>query len=207
MTPFVLPPLSTRLVSKRLALRPPRTTDVGEIRRLLRQNQEHLKPWNPAPAPGEDPFSITEISKLVLRQRRDWKRGASFVFMLAERERPARFMGKVALTGIMRGAMHGAYLGYWIDADAQGKGFATEAIRAVIAFAFDEAHLHRVQAAIMPRNARSLRVADALGFRREGYAERYLQIAGKWEDHILFAITREEYERAAAPSETAPKSR
>ena len=45
----------------------------------------------------------------------------------------------------------------------------------------------------MPRNARSLRVIEKLGFRREGYAERYLQIAGKWEDHIVFARTREEH--------------
>ena len=45
----------------------------------------------------------------------------------------------------------------------------------------------------MPRNDRSLRVIEKLAFRREGYAERYLQIAGKWEDHIVFARTREEH--------------
>ena len=45
----------------------------------------------------------------------------------------------------------------------------------------------------MPHNPKSLRVIEKLGFRREGYAERYLQIAGKWEDHILFARTREEH--------------
>ena len=48
----------------------------------------------------------------------------------------------------------------------------------------------------MPRNARSLRVIEKLGFRRDGYAERYLQIAGNWEDHILFARTREEHTKA-----------
>jgi ribosomal-protein-alanine N-acetyltransferase len=189
----VVPSLTTRLLTERLILRPPRTNDVGEIRRLIRHNQEHLKPWNPAPRPGDDPTSITEVSKSVLRQRREWKRGSSFVFMVALRDDPARFIGKIALNGVMRGAMYGAYLGYWMDVDHLGKGMVTEAIAAVLDFAFGPAGLHRVQAAIMPRNARSLRVIEKLGFRREGYAERYLQIAGQWEDHIVFAKTREEH--------------
>ncbi len=187
------PSLTTRLVTPRLVLRPPRTTDVTEIRRLLRANHEHLKPWNPAPPPGEDPSSITEVSKTLLRQRREWKLGRGYVFMVAERERSSSFVGKIALSGIMRGAMYGAYLGYWIASDIQGRGYVTEAIAAVLDFAFGPAGLHRVQAAIMPRNARSLRVIEKLGFRREGYAERYLQIAGKWEDHIVYARTREEH--------------
>ncbi len=189
----MIPPLSTRLTTQRLVLRPPRTGDIGEIRRLLRHNQAHLHPWNPAPRPGEDPTSITEVSNTVLRQRREWKNGRSFVFMVALRTDGSRLIGKIALNGIMRGAMHGAYLGYWMDVDHQNGGLCTEGIRAVLDFAFSAAELHRVQAAIMPRNARSLRVIEKLGFRREGYAERYLQIAGKWEDHILFARTREEH--------------
>jgi ribosomal-protein-alanine N-acetyltransferase len=75
----------------------------------------------------------------------------------------------------------------------QGQGLTGEAIELVLGFAFERVGLHRVQAAIMPRNARSLRVVEKLGFRREGFAERYLQIAGKWEDHVLFAMTAEEH--------------
>ena len=160
---------------------------------MLRVNHEHLRPWNPAPPPGGDPTTLTEVSKSILRQRRDWKHGTGFVFMVATRVKPERFIGKVALNGVMRGAMHGAYLGYWMVAEEQGKGLAREAIGAVLDFAFGPAGLHRIQAAIMPRNARSLRVIEKLAFRREGYAERYLQIAGTWEDHILFARTREEH--------------
>lgn len=187
------PSLTTRLVTPRLVLRPPRTGDVAEIRRVMRANHEHLRPWNPAPPIGEDPSSITEVSKTVLRHRRDWKLGAGYVFMVAAREAPARFIGKIALNGVMRGAMYGAYLGYWMAADALCRGYATEGIRVVLDFAFGAAGLHRVQAAIMPRNERSLRVIEKVGFRREGLAERYLQIAGKWEDHVLFARTREEH--------------
>jgi ribosomal-protein-alanine N-acetyltransferase len=196
----VIPPLSIRLTTSRLILRPPRTQDVAEVRRVMRHNHAHLKPWNPAPRPGEDPTSITEISNTLLRQRREWKSGRTFAFMLSPKEDPSRFIGKIALNGVMRGAMHGAYLGYWMDVDHQNGGLCTEGIRAVMDFAFGPAALHRLQAAIMPRNARSLRVIEKLGFRKEGYAERYLQIAGRWEDHILFARTSEEH---AATAEVA----
>jgi [ribosomal protein S5]-alanine N-acetyltransferase len=196
--PLVIPPLSIRLTTPRLVLRPPRTTDVGELRRLLRHNLVHLKPWNPAPRPGEDPTSITEVSNMVLRHRREWKNGRSFTFLIAFRTGQQDLIGKIALNGVMRGAMHGAYLGYWIDVDHQNGGLCTEGIRAVLDFAFGPAALHRIQAAIMPHNARSIRVIDKLGFRREGYAERYLQIAGKWEDHILYARTLEEHEEEAS---------
>jgi [ribosomal protein S5]-alanine N-acetyltransferase len=187
---------SIKLATERLVLRLARTGDVGELRRVLRKNQEHLRPWNPLPRAGEDPSSITEVSNAILRQRREWKQGRAFSFVVALREAPSVLIGRVALTGVMRGAMHGAYLGYWIDAEHEGRGLAAEGIRAALDFAFGAAELHRVQAAIMPRNERSLRLITRLGFRREGYAERYLQIAGIWEDHVLYAITREEWSGA-----------
>lgn len=191
---LVIPAVSARLTTARLELRLAKTSDVGEIRRVLRHNHTHLKPWNPAPRSGEDPWSITEVSNMVLRQRREWKAGRTFAFMVSKLDDPEHFIGKIALNGVMRGAMDGAYLGYWIDVDNQNGGLCTEAIGAVLSFAFEQAELHRIQAAIMPKNPRSIRVIQKLGFRQEGYAVRYLQIAGKWEDHLLFARTREEHE-------------
>jgi [ribosomal protein S5]-alanine N-acetyltransferase len=52
--------------------------------------------------------------------------------------------------------------------------------------------LHHVQAAVIPRNRASVRVLEKAGFRREGHALRYLQIAGEWEDHDLFALLADE---------------
>jgi ribosomal-protein-alanine N-acetyltransferase len=50
-----------------------------------------------------------------------------------------------------------------------------------------------VQAGVMPRNAGSLRVLEKVGFRREGLALRYLQINDVWEDHVILAVTAEEW--------------
>jgi ribosomal-protein-alanine N-acetyltransferase len=72
----------------------------------------------------------------------------------------------------------------------------TEAVRAATTFAFAFARLHRVQAAVMPSNRASQRVLEKAGFRREGLAERYLCIAGAWQDHFVFAVTADEWPRA-----------
>ena len=60
-------------------------------------------------------------------------------------------------------------------------------------FAFEDLGLHRVQIAIIPRNAASRRVVEKLGIRDEGIAVRYLEINGVWEDHVRYAITAEEW--------------
>jgi ribosomal-protein-alanine N-acetyltransferase len=75
-----------------------------------------------------------------------------------------------------------------------GKGLMTEAVRLVVAHAFDQLLLHRVHAAFLPHNMASRRVLEKNGFREEGYAENYLQIDGKWADHVLFGLTRERYD-------------
>jgi ribosomal-protein-alanine N-acetyltransferase len=166
---------------------------VPELRRVLRANSEHLRPWSAAPSPGEDPYSLTAVSRSVLRHRREWKRGQAFVLLVTMRENEDRIIGRIALGGVLLGAFRDAYLGYWIGAEHQGRGLMTEAVRTTTTFAFVTAGLHRVQAAVMPRNAGSLRVLEKAGYRKEGLAERYLCIAGSWEDHLLFAVTSEEW--------------
>jgi ribosomal-protein-alanine N-acetyltransferase len=69
----------------------------------------------------------------------------------------------------------------------------SEALPLVLDFAFDRLRLHRVEAACLPSNEPSRAVLLRTGFGQEGYARRYLQIDGKWQDHLLFAILREDW--------------
>jgi len=180
------PSLSTRVETERLVLRPPRTADVPEMRRALRQNAAHLRPWSVAPTSGEDAASLTSVSRAVLRHRREWKQGQAYVLLITPRDDERT---------VLRGAFQNGYLGYWIASDRQGRGLMTEAVRAATGFALSTAALHRVQAAVMPRNTASQRVLEKAGYRREGLAQRYLCIAGTWEDHLIFAVTAEDWHR------------
>jgi ribosomal-protein-alanine N-acetyltransferase len=181
------------VLTERLILRPPRTSDVPAFRHALRRNHAHLKPWSVAPAAGEDPSSLTSVSRTVLRSRREWKQGLAYVLYVTPRDDDALVIGRIAFGGVLRGAFQNAYLGYWIDAEQQRRGLMTEAVAAATSFAFLSVGLHRVQAAVMPRNTPSQRVLEKAGYRREGMAERYLCIAGSWEDHQIFAVTAEEW--------------
>jgi ribosomal-protein-alanine N-acetyltransferase len=201
-------PLSTRIVTERLLLRAYRVADVRAARAFEIDNEDHFRPWNPRPRPGESPRSLTTAAKKIASARRDWRndRGYAFAVFLrsasrsrspASRRAPPPLVGRVALNLVGRGTFQNAYLGYLIGAAHQGKGLMREAVAAACDFAFGAARLHRVQAAIMPHNDRSLRLIRALGFREEGRARHYLMIDGEWRDHLIFAITSDEWPHRA----------
>ncbi|RJE90329.1 GNAT family N-acetyltransferase [Paenibacillus sp. 1011MAR3C5] len=105
-----------------------------------------------------------------------------------------RIIGSVALSNIVYGAFLSCHLGYRLDGEEEGKGYMTEALQALIDYAFQELKLHRIEANIMPQNAASFRVVEKLGFCHEGLARKYLKINGKWEDHVHMVLLNEEIE-------------
>lgn len=120
--------------------------------------------------------------------------------------RAGLMIGGAALNNITRGVFQNADMGWGIRSDFEGQGYATELCSALLDFAFAQPPtglaLHRVQANIRPDNIRSLRLAERLGFRREGYALKMLHILGDWRDHAMFAKLAEEH--AASPHPHTP---
>ncbi|CZS09951.1 ribosomal-protein-S5-alanine N-acetyltransferase [Clostridioides difficile] len=88
----------------------------------------------------------------------------------------------------MRGVFLSCYLGYKLDQDEINQGYMTEAIQKGIDIIFNEYGLHRIEANVMPKNQRSLRVTEKLGFYNEGIAQKYLKINGIWEDHVHMVL-------------------
>lgn len=163
----------------------------------MRENADHLRPWSPAAPPGQGPPTITELSRSVARYRHEWKNDAAYVFVVVLREPSQSLVGRIALTSVVRGPFQNAHLGYWTAAAYQGRGLATEATALIVDFGFEVLGLHRLEAAVMPHNRASRRILAKRGFREEGLAKRYLAIAGQWEDHILYGLTREEWEETS----------
>ena len=177
-------------------MRAPRPGDVAELRALLMRNADHLRPWSPSPPPGTNPLLVAELSRSISRQRREWKDGLSYIFLAELGASGGPVVGRIALTSVTRGPFQNAHLGYWIDVAHTGQGLATEAVSLALAFAFDRLLLHRLQAAVMPHNQASRRILLKRKFREEGFARRYLCIAGRWEDHLLYGLTLEEWREA-----------
>lgn len=165
-------------------IRPLAATDAAELLEVRTRSRAQLEPWEPLREPSF--WTLGGQQAAIDAALAEREAGRAYPFVL---EHEGRIAGAVNLSQVARGTFQNAYLGYWVDAACAGRGFATEAVRQAVAFAFGEAGLHRVQAAVMPRNAASIRVLEKAGFREEGLALRYLQIAGVWEDHKLFAVT------------------
>ena len=173
--------------TQRLVIRLAEGEDVPEIVRYYRENREHLEPFSPRyPA---DFLEEATWQEQVRTRAPEFGVGAGFRAFLFPRAMPNRIIGNLNITQVHRGAFQSCVLGYNLAADEQGKGYMTEAVFAATAFAFGTWKLHRVAANYMPRNTRSAAVLERCGFQVEGHAPAYLLINGRWEDHVLTALT------------------
>ena len=172
------------------AIRPVRPSDAELLTALRKANRAHLEPWEPVRP--DTFFTVPGQALAIAGALAEWKAGTRYAFVVCDAGDGDRAIGNVTVANVVRGAWRSATLGYWVAAADCGRGHATEATRLAVAFAFAHAGLHRVQAAVLPRNTASARVLQKAGFRREGHALRYLEIAGRWEDHDLYAVTAED---------------
>jgi [ribosomal protein S5]-alanine N-acetyltransferase len=173
--------------TQRLVIRLPEVADVHEIIRFYGENRKHLQPYSPTYPPD---FLLEATWLEQVRNRlSEFAAGAGFRAFLFPRASPNRIIGNLSLTQVHRGPFQSCVLGYSVAADEQGKGYMTEAVSGAVAFAFETWKLHRVAADYMPRNTRSAAVLARCGFKIEGHAPAYLLINGRWEDHVLTAIT------------------
>jgi len=185
---------TTVLTGPHVELRPLRSNDFEAWRDVRQRSRDWLEPWEPladvgSPDPVTDPEAFRARCGAWERQRH-FDTAYGFGLFLHD----GSLIGEVSLGSLQRGPFQSAFVGYWIDALHAGKGLMPEGVAVILRYGFEELHLHRIEAAIVPRNAASRRVADKLGLRDEGLAVRFLQIRGVWEDHVRYAITSEEWE-------------
>ena len=173
------------------AIRPFHRGDLDALLALRVANRDFMAPYE---ADRTDAFfTRAGQAREIALDAEAWAAGAGYAFAILDRRADERLVGRVALSNVVRGPWQNATLGYWVDQTTNARGHATAAVRLTCRFAFEHAGLHRVQPAIMPRNERSHRVVRKAGFRHEGTALRYLKIAGVWEDHDIYALTREDW--------------
>lgn len=131
-------------------------------------------------------FTPAAQQKNLAAELEDFRAGRAIPFWLSTIAEPDRIIGRLAFTNIIRGCFHSCFMAYHLDQTCQGRGYAFEAGQAAIERLFTDFGLHRIEASIMPRNARSIALAERLGFTCEGLSHRYLQINGIWEDHFHY---------------------
>ncbi|MGE0481512.1 MAG: GNAT family N-acetyltransferase [Phycisphaerae bacterium] len=179
------------LSGERVLLRMAVEDDAPAIVEYFERNRAHLEPLDPTRPPGF--YTCEYWSKRAVTNLTEFFNDQSCRLMLLARDDDDRIIGSVNLSQIVRGPMQACYLGYGLDAEHQGRGLMTEALRLVIAYAFESLRLHRVMANYQPTNVRSSALLRRLGFAIEGYARDYLYIHGRWADHVLTSLTNEKW--------------
>lgn len=161
--------------------RPVTVDDAEELTALLLRNREFLAPWEPLR--DEEYFTIDVQRALLEGSLMGHVNGWCLPLVIVD---GGRIVGRLNLSGITRGALQSAAIGYWVAADSNGRGIATRAVAEAVERAFGELNLHRLQAETLPENVASQRALERNGFARFGVAPEYLRIAGEWRDHHLF---------------------
>jgi len=178
------------LMSKNLIIRIPTIQDAQKLRDYYWQNRTHLASWEPLRLQSfySVPWWVQRID-----QMQDEFKEASGVGFVAFTKGEGKVVAVANFSNIIQGVFQSCNLGYSVDAEYQGKGLMLEFLSATLDFIFENLGLHRVMANYIPVNQRSGALLERLGFEREGYARKYLKIAGKWQDHVLTSLLKEDW--------------
>jgi [ribosomal protein S5]-alanine N-acetyltransferase len=182
---------STRLQHGAVTLRPIERADGRAWHEVRSRNVTWLARWEATRPPGDEAAPLS-FKAMVRELRRQASEGRTLPFALLV---DGEFAGQVTINNIVGGSARFASIGYWIDQRHAGKGHMPTAVALAADHCWFGLGLHRVEVAIRPENAASLRVVEKLRFTEIGYAPRFLHIDGEWRDHRLFALTIEEVGR------------
>ena len=166
----------------RVEVRSPTPADRDEFIAAMRASRKLHRPWLQSPVTRE------AYDRLLVRVQ-DERYDPLLVCLRAG----GAIVGYINVSEIVRGNFQSAYLGYGAVAAYAGHGYMSEGLELVLDRAFTDLRLHRLEANIQPGNAASIALVERAGFVREGFAERYLKIGGRWRDHEHWAIRAEQW--------------
>ena len=178
------PSARSRATERRVTLRAPRPADEAEFIAAMRASKRLHSPWITTPV---TPQTFALLLKRVHEER--------YEPMLVCRTSDGAITGFFNISEIVRGPFQSAFLGYGAVAEHAGHGYMSEGLQLVLARAFTDLGLHRLEANIQPGNERSLALVKRAGFVREGFSERYLKVGGRWRDHERWAIRAEQWRK------------
>jgi ribosomal-protein-alanine N-acetyltransferase len=176
-----------RIDTDRMILRPPVHGDYRAWVALREDSRAFLSPWEPSWA--GDHLTRRSFTNRVYWAQRSVASGTAVPLFLVRREDEA-LMGAITLDNIRRGPAQAATTGYWIGERFARQGYMREALIAVVHHAFATMDLSRIEAGCLPENTPSRRLLESCGYKYEGVAQSYLQINGRWRNHVLYANLR-----------------
>ena len=176
-----------RIETDRLTLRPPVHADFRAWTALRTDSRDFLQTWEPT-------WAADHLSRKAFTNRVYWSQRSiandSAVPLFLTRRSDQALLGAITLDNVRRGPAQAGTTGYWIGAAHAREGYMKEAILALVHYAFTTMDLSRIEAGCLPENTPSRNLLEKCGYKYEGVAQSYLQINGRWRNHVLYANLR-----------------
>ena len=183
----------TRRRGLRVYVRPPRRGDSKAFLAAVAASRALHRGW--VAPPGTAARYAAYVARFA-GPKSQRPASATHAGLLVCRVADDALVGVFNFSEIVRGSFHSAYLGYYGFAPLASRGYMSEGMALALDVAFRKLRLHRVEVNIQPANASSIALVRKAGFAREGYARRYLKIAGRWRDHERWAMLAEDWRRS-----------
>ena len=185
------------LKTERLLLLPAKEDLAPQLAEYYRRNRDFLRPFEPPRE--EDFFTAGHQQALLVQETEAAEQNTSRRFYLQLPDQPDRIVGMVGLNNIVWGAFCSCFLGYKLDGALTGQGYMTEALGAMVHYAFEKRKVDVMGISHYADNLRSKRVIEKCGFRREGvvpWASK--RFDGKICDDVCYSLLREDYFKAVS---------
>ena len=172
------------LFGKKVILRNPKKENWKEWAELRQGSRSFLQPWEPI---WPTNFLTKELFiKFINMIETALKKKTGYNFFIFHKK-TNNLMGGISLTNFKSEGYKSITIGYWMGKEYAGKGYMRDSLKIISNYCFIDLGLNRIEAACLPKNLKSKKVLLNVGFKMEGYAEKYLNINGKLEDHLLLA--------------------
>lgn len=166
-----------------------RPLEIGDHELLsdyYQRNYAFFKPWSPRSSVQYHGVNEWKIRIRECLNKQQAGTAANFILLDDSQE---SILAHCNLSQIFYGPFKACYMGYGVDECNEGKGLVYQSCLHTINYAFKTLKLHRIMANYMPHNNRSAALLERLGFVVEGLAKDYLEINGRWENHVLTSLT------------------
>jgi len=177
--------------SRRFIMRPFRRRDADEVTEAVQASQMELNEWLPWAHLG---YSKGDATTYIRDSIKSWREERAYDFAIRRLDDPDRHLGNISVWFISRSFKTGE-IGYWVRTDETARGVATEVAARALQIAFEELKMHRVILRIAIGNRASERVAEKLGFFREGILREEIKVRGQWLDHSVWGLLEHEYKK------------
>jgi ribosomal-protein-alanine N-acetyltransferase len=155
-----------------------------------KRNRELFRPYS-IPQ-NESYYTLGSFQNVSDRQYALYEEHRMLPLLFFAKDTRKHVIALVSLNQLVWGPFRSGKLSYSVDGDKLRQGYGSEAVLGVIAYAFEQLGVHRIEAHIQKENSASLAFAEHLGFQVEGTAKGYLYRDGAWIDHLRLSLLNDE---------------